>query len=316
LNSSYQKQPLQIVNPRKKSGAITASIRQISIEKTCFNDCFGFGVAQLVTRAGFELSFNYSTYYNCATFKDQQRPANIIYINGGVAYYSNCNASLNYAEAAQKEFTAIADIQSRGSLYISSSTFESNGYIPVLALLSITPFKTITRINFFNNTDTPDIAPGLIAVVYELTLSNCIIYKNNINSFFYAFDASIEDEHFLVRFLDCQIDSKAPQLDQEAQKYFNANADQFDKKDIKTFELDLLNNNVCKGHTIGGSSGSSIGTIIIIIIIILVAILAVFAILLQLSGGNINKLFDRFTKTHKKIPDYEIGLADIQVAQE
>jgi hypothetical protein len=264
------------------------------------------------SRAGFDLSFNYTTFQGCAAVDETQVHLSAVSFNGGLLNYCNCNATHNRIVCVDKTFEGIASVKSRGSINIADSTFESNCYIPVLAILSITPFKVVTRINFVGNRDSED-AAGLISFTYELLISNSIIRNNTIRSYFNVIDKEMQEsnEQFMVKFVGCQIDEKMPDNNENA-AFFVADPEQFNKKDAATLELNLLNMGVCQGNVI---TSTNWGVVVIVLILIIVVVLAAVAILLYISGGNISNLCKKF-KHKRSIPDYEIGLSDIQVAQE
>jgi hypothetical protein len=304
-------------------GAIDASISQISVTKTCFSECKGYDSAatiRFVSRAGHELSFNYSTFRKSETSLVDSSPLSAAFFDGGLLYYCNCNASNNYIKPfagdrveGMSVYLGITCLSSRGSIVALDSTFENNEGIPSLAVVSITPFKYVSRLNFFNNKDTPELSEGLITVAYELTISESVIKGNYITSYVHVIEnTKHSDEQYIVSFVDCKIDNVYPEPD-EKNVFFIADKKQFNQKDAKTLELDHLNMGVCQGNVI---SSFGWGTLIIALIIILVIVLLVVAVLLYYTDGNLSRLLDKIKTKRKKIPDYEVGLADIQVAQE
>ena len=300
----------------KRAAVITASICQITTSRNCISNCKGgkqSAVIDFTTRSGFDLSFNYTTIQNCGM--TQSTTQSIVSLDGGLLVYSNNNVTSNViSNSESSKRAAIVLTDSRGSIIITDSTFENNGMIPVLGIYAITPFKDVKRLNFVGNND--EKIHGLISFSYELIISNSVMKNNKGNAYFkHIEDDKYENEQYLVSLIDCQIDEEEPLKDTNI-NYFSADPKQFNMVSATTFNLDLLNMGVCHGNVVSPESSTNWGTVVIVLILILIFVLAIVGFLLYISDGDIKRLCDKIKNKRQKIPEYEVGLADIQVATE
>ena len=298
------------------AGAIAACINSASVSRTCIYHCFGsaFAAISMQTKSGSDLSVTYSTLQQSRRFDEANYPRSALSLDGGILKFQNNNVSSNTINFKEDSSFSIVELWTRGSIECKDSTFESNRLVSPLAVLSISPFKDISRLNFYNNS--ARYPYGLISFSYEVVIKNSIMKLNNIDTFWRIIIPSDQDEQesYCLYFVDCQIDLDAP----ETTIYFSADANQFNKEP-STIELDLLNSGLCKGNQLTNNYDDDDGLGVAAIIgIFLICFLISFAIVFFIAykkNDQLQRLFIRCSK-REKLPDYEVGLADIQVDRE
>ena len=296
-------------------GAIVACLNSASIYRSCFYHCSGdqYSTINIQSKSGSELSLTYSTIQQSLQNNDQITTRSCVSLDGGLLKFQNNNITSNYLNVNTEHTYAIVELWTRGSIECKDSTFESNQRVSTLAILSISPFKEISRINFFNNTALSPYA--LIAFSYEVIIKNSIMKQNKVETIWQILQSDPnEQESYCLYLVDCEIDSSI----QESNIYFSADPHQFNKNP-STLELDLLNAGICQGHQLKDSSNndeglSSAAIFGIFLVCLLFASVIVFFIVYK-NNDRLQRFFRRCTK-REKLPDYEVGLADIQVERE
>ena len=112
----------------------------------------------------------------------------------------------------------------------------------------------------------------------------------------------------MISFVDCQFDFSIP----SASYIFTSDCN---FTHVTTHNLDMLNSGMCLGNTIVNSqtSNNESSSIVLPLILVLMVLIFMVAIFLWYGDGDLENLCDKYKDGYtQKVPEFDLGLADIQ----
>ncbi|EAY04017.1 hypothetical protein TVAG_055030 [Trichomonas vaginalis G3] len=297
----------------RTTGAVYAKIREFGVEKSCFNGCAAyycsFISAQTRTTGFNQINLSTITRGTIPSDTTSTKSKTLILQDG-----YQILQELNYSGNAHYDGVAdICHVQTitTSSLRICRSTLNSNYDGSLLVILGQCGFREFYDINFLNNE-----VYQLIVFNYEITLSNCMFSNNNDTRIAYRYDEEGSDTYYTsISFVNCVADRKSNES-----PYDIILKDLKLAKNIDFVEHRMLNTYLCIGQN---PKVGFIAILVIVIIVLSLAALVTYYIYYRLKhdpeiSKKCSQIFLRMKSSFSKLgkkqrPEYEDGLADIQV---
>lgn len=291
-----------------KCGAIYSNLRDFECYSSCFYHCASTYATCLYTNSRLNgLNYlNLSTVVHCTYMKGTEEPVSTIVLHDGYQSLVDFNLSGNAFAEGQTNALHI-ESTTTSALTVSYNIYSFNFDVGLIFIAGQCPNRKFSHVSFYQNEGVP-----LIRYDYDLTLDNCRFLENKDTFIVQRVQVGDTPHDAVIKFVDCQSDQKPSTNDAALLSVLS----DIKITKVKLEKMGFLNTKYCAGNTLN----STVATVIMVIILILLiaAIITIFIYTdYKKDPTKYRNVYQKIKSKieRRKLPDYEAGLADIQVEQ-